>query len=72
MPDKNTTDVTHNQLMDAMDRIMVHRQGVVKNITYASQISGEDIFQYRKQLKIIDDTYNELLEKVKSYKIRTG
>ena len=67
--DKNMIPVTHNELLEALKTASKHRCSIADNISYACQISGEDISQYKDALAQADKTCNLLQNQLEKYKV---
>jgi len=65
----NSIPVFHSEIIEALKVADEHRGSIVKNISYARQISGEDDKQYREALVKADDVCNKLLSQLEKYKI---
>jgi len=65
----NTIPVSHNEIMEAMKVASDHRNSIANNISYACQISGENIEQYRQSLTKADQTCDLLMKQIEKYKL---
>jgi hypothetical protein len=49
--EKDVIPASHDEIIVAIKLASKHRDSIVSNISYASQISGEDLSQYRESIK---------------------
>ena len=67
--DTNAIPVSHNELMEALKVVSDYRSSIIENISYANQVSGENIEQYRQELAKADQTCNVLMKQIENYKL---
>lgn len=63
--------VTVEQAIKTLKALQGLRNSIVENISYATQISGEDTDLYIKQLLNADKSIEKLLESINMYEIKS-